>query len=435
MSQGPLFSTSSVLSRPWCLKCHTKKWSRSLFPLSAVRAIRQLVDRATRNEIFKHIGGVSAALLPILLVKGDSGYTLFFLAIAGMAFFGILPVLLIRGRDLCVTRARGSISLQRDEVAMASRALAQLDDVDGDSDTGPGAGTPHAGRPSLDRARRGSVLWSMPQKRKSLSVGLTRTPPPPAALPRAAPSAPMGSSEPVPTSTLFQRDIVIFTLAATMFHVGNAALLPQLGAKINTLGESVTLKIPGVFSMPIDGKNAVSLASVIGQILMIPSAVAAGWLSKRPQVGAKRALLVSYCSLTIRAVVFALCDNPWILLGTQCLDGVGVGGFNVCTVLIMSDLSHGTGRFSLLQGVLATAVGLGTAVSNGISGVMVDQLGFRNMFLVFGGISVFASWLLAQVATEELASVTTEIDARTAKVLAETVCKWKTYRSGDSSPK
>ena len=391
-----------------------------------VCAIRQLVNRASRNEIFKHIGGVTAALLPIVLVRGGSGYTWFFLAIAGMAFVGILPVLLIRGQDLCVTRARGSISLQDCEVARASRALAHLDEFE-EGDTGPGVRPPRAEAPSLGQAQRGTVLWGIVRKRKRLITAS-----PPAASPRAPSEPTGGSSEPVPVLALFRRDIVLFTLAAAMFHVANAALLPQLGSKIDSLGKPVTLKIPGVLSIPINGANAVSFASVIGQLLMIPFAVAAGWLSKRPRVGAKRALLISYCAVSVRAVVFALCNDPWILLGTQCLDGVGIGGFNVCTVLIMSDLSHGTGRFSLLQGVLATAVGLGSAVSNGISGVMVDHLGFRIMFLVFGGTSVFASWLLAQVATEELASVSAEIDARFAKALAEPE---RDTRSGYPLPK
>ena len=52
----------------------------------------------------------------------------------------------------------------------------------------------------------------------------------------------------------------------------------------------------------------------------------------------------------------------------QCLDGVAAGAFGVLAVLIMSDLTQGTGRFSMMQGGLATGIGIGASASNGIGG-------------------------------------------------------------------
>ena len=71
------------------------------------------------------------------------------------------------------------------------------------------------------------------------------------------------------------------------------------------------------------------------------------------------------------------------------LDGIGAGCFGVLTVLIMSDLSQGTGRFSLLQGALSTGIGIGAAMSNGLGGVLTDQVGFEFMFMFFVSFSFF----------------------------------------------
>ena len=45
----------------------------------------------------------------------------------------------------------------------------------------------------------------------------------------------------------------------------------------------------------------------------------------------------------------------------QLLDGIGAGIFGVVSVLVVADLTRGTGRFNLTQGALATATGVGAA--------------------------------------------------------------------------
>jgi hypothetical protein len=46
-------------------------------------------------------------------------------------------------------------------------------------------------------------------------------------------------------------------------------------------------------------------------------------------------------------------------MGVQILDGVGAGIFGAAEVLIIADLTRGTGRFNLMQGAVANATGLG----------------------------------------------------------------------------
>ena len=67
----------------------------------------KMADRAARNEIAKHVGGIIAALLPIFFVNDDVGYHYFFLLVAAMALSGIVFVMLIRKEDIDDARARG----------------------------------------------------------------------------------------------------------------------------------------------------------------------------------------------------------------------------------------------------------------------------------------------------------------------------------------
>ena len=59
------------------------------------------------------------------------------------------------------------------------------------------------------------------------------------------------------------------------------------------------------------------------------------------------------------------------------LDGIGAGIFGVVSVLVVADLTRGTGRFNLTLGAIATAVGIGAALSQTIAGAIVHHFGDR----------------------------------------------------------
>jgi MFS family permease len=58
---------------------------------------------------------------------------------------------------------------------------------------------------------------------------------------------------------------------------------------------------------------------------------------------------------------------------------------------MVADLTQGTGRFNLSQGLMATAIGLGAAASQFLTGLIVDHFGFNVGFLFLGGIAVLAT--------------------------------------------
>ena len=81
-------------------------------------------------------------------------------------------------------------------------------------------------------------------------------------------------------------------------------------------------------------------------------------------------------------------------MGIQVLDGIGAGIFGVVSVLVIADLTRGTGRFNLTLGAITTAVGIGAALSQIIAGSIVHHIGFRAGFLFLAGVASAALAIL-----------------------------------------
>jgi MFS family permease len=94
--------------------------------------------------------------------------------------------------------------------------------------------------------------------------------------------------------------------------------------------------------------------------------------------------------LPIRGVLYTLAHAPAALIGIQFLDGVANAIFVIVSILVIKDRTEGTGRFNLASGALATMVGIGAALSNGIGGALVQRFGFRSSFLGLAAIAVAA---------------------------------------------
>jgi len=137
---------------------------------------------------------------------------------------------------------------------------------------------------------------------------------------------------------------------------------------------------------------------IVAQVTMIPVAAVVGYLGQR--MGRKPIFLFGIASVAVRAVLFALFRNPYALVATQVLDGIGAGIFGVLNVLIIADLTRGTGRFNFAQGATATSTGTGASVSNTATGFIVKHFGFAAGFLtlacVAGAAFVFAMLLLPE---------------------------------------
>ncbi len=65
------------------------------------------------------------------------------------------------------------------------------------------------------------------------------------------------------------------------------------------------------------------------------------------------------------------------------------------SVLVVADLTKGTGRFNLTQGALAMATGIGAGLSNLVAGFVVKGAGFDAGFIMLATIAAFGTLFFA----------------------------------------
>ncbi|RYF62033.1 MAG: MFS transporter, partial [Cytophagaceae bacterium] len=92
----------------------------------------------------------------------------------------------------------------------------------------------------------------------------------------------------------------------------------------------------------------------------------------------------------IRGLLYTLTDDPILLVAIQILDGVGAGIFGVLSILIVSDLTRGSGLFNTTQGAIATAVGLGSSLSNAFAGGLLQRTSYNVAFLTLAALALVA---------------------------------------------
>src|ERR1019366_4188687 len=177
----------------------------------------------------------------------------------------------------------------------------------------------------------------------------------------------------------WERPLVLFLGGAVMFHFANAAMLPLLGEML--------AKGQGRSSMMFMSACVVTTQLVITVLASWSGRKAGSW-------GRKPLLLIAFGVLPIRGVLYTLTSNTDLLVAIQILDGIGAGIFGVVSVLVIADLTRGTGRFNLTLGAISTAVGIGAALSQTIAGSIVHHFGFDTGFLFLGAIASAAFGIL-----------------------------------------
>jgi len=178
---------------------------------------------------------------------------------------------------------------------------------------------------------------------------------------------------------LKDRPLVIFLICAVMFHFANAAMLPLLG--------ELLAKGKGRGSMMFMSACVVTTQMVITLLAAWAGRTAGTW-------GRKPLLLIAFGVLPVRAVLYTLTSNTVALVAIQILDGVGAGIFGVVSVLVIADLTRGSGRFNLTLGAITTAVGVGASCSQVIAGSIVHHFGSNAGFLFLAGVAAVAFFIL-----------------------------------------
>jgi MFS family permease len=168
------------------------------------------------------------------------------------------------------------------------------------------------------------------------------------------------------------RPLLIFAVATVLFHFSNAAMLPLVGQKLALVNREL-------------GTTLMSVCIIAAQMVMVPVAMLVG--RKADAWGRKPIFATALAVLAIRGALYPLSDNPYWLVGVQLLDGVGAGIFGALFPLVVADLTRGTGHFNVSQGAIATAAGLGGALSAAVAGFIVVGAGYSAAFLSLAGIA------------------------------------------------
>jgi MFS family permease len=174
------------------------------------------------------------------------------------------------------------------------------------------------------------------------------------------------------------RPLLIFAGCLLMFHLANGAMLPLMGS---------------VLTM----QSAQWATLLIAACIVVPQLVVAAlspWFGGRAEIWGRRPLLlIGFAALPIRGVLFAVVSNPLLLVGVQLLDGITAAVLAVMVPLVVADLTRGTGRFNLGQGIVGTATGIGASLSATFAGYMTDRFGSAPAFaglaaMAFAGLAI-----------------------------------------------
>jgi MFS family permease len=139
----------------------------------------------------------------------------------------------------------------------------------------------------------------------------------------------------------------------------------------------------------------IAVLVVVPQIVVALLAPGAGRLAE--SWGRRPLLLVGFGVLPFRALSFAFIRDPTLLALIQVLDGITGAAIGVLTPLIIADITNGTGRFNLAQGIVGTCSGIGAVLSTTVSGLIAQRFGSSAGFAAVAAAAlaaVFVAWAL-----------------------------------------
>jgi MFS family permease len=170
-----------------------------------------------------------------------------------------------------------------------------------------------------------------------------------------------GPSARAPISSLLtNRALVIFALCVALFTLGNSAMLPLAGNILTKeAGDFASLLIAGCIIVP--------------QLVVAAISPTIGELTQRR--GRRLVLVIGFCTLPIRGILFATLGNPGTLVLIQGLDGIAAACVGILVPLVASDIAGRSGRYNLSLGLIGLAIGVGATISTTLAGWIADAFG------------------------------------------------------------
>jgi MFS family permease len=190
------------------------------------------------------------------------------------------------------------------------------------------------------------------------------------------------------------RRLLAFGLCAVLFHLANAAQLPLAAVELTKgAGNAANLVIAACLVVP--------------QFVVAALSPAMGRAAER--WGRRPVLLLGYAALPLRALLFAASANPYAVVASQALDGIGGAVFGVMLPLVAADITRGTNRFNLCMGALGFATAVGATISTAFAGEIASTYGSQAAFLALGAAGVLAVAGVAFVMPETRESAAREV--------------------------
>src|SRR5262249_1002948 len=147
----------------------------------------------------------------------------------------------------------------------------------------------------------------------------------------------------------------------------DASLLPMIGEDMaTTAGERAPVWMSGLIATP--------------QIVVALLAPWVGYHSERK--GRRPLLLLGFAIEPVRAVLLACTSGYGFPLAAQVLDGISGAIIGVMTVIVITDLPAGTGRFNLARGMVGSLSGVAASLSTAVSGFLSQTFGATVGFFV-----------------------------------------------------
>jgi predicted MFS family arabinose efflux permease len=176
-----------------------------------------------------------------------------------------------------------------------------------------------------------------------------------------------------------QRPLLIFAASVLLLQLANAAMLPIMAGVVTTRSSQWA---------PV----LIAACIIVPQAIVALTSPSVG--RKAQQWGRRPLLLLGFAALAIRGVLFATVSDPYLLVAVQVFDGVTAAVFSVMIPLVIADIAFGSGHFSLAQGIVGTATGIGASLSTVLAGYVSDKFGSSVAFL---GLAAVAATGLAMI--------------------------------------
>ena len=179
----------------------------------------------------------------------------------------------------------------------------------------------------------------------------------------------------VPVARLLaDRRLIVFAACALLFNLANAAMLPIAAS-------ALTKRASG------DANLLIAAAIVLPQLVVALLSPTLGGLAETR--GRRLVLLIGFCMLPLRGLLFAVVAQPILVVLVQVFDGIAAASFGVMLPLVTSDVAGRSGHFNLCLGIIGLASGIGATISTTLSGWIGDRLGNPVAFaaLAAGGLA------------------------------------------------